>query len=61
MATTDMPGGDPVGRIDLSDVDLEATSGGTSVWCLTLTLTVSVCSPTNTACGSCDWGTRGCC
>lgn len=52
---------DPVGRIDLSDMELEETSGGSSWVCLTITITITACSPTGTGCGSCNFGTRGCC
>jgi hypothetical protein len=61
MTNLNEPGDDPVGRIDLTDLELESTSGGTTWVCLTITLTVSVCSPGSTACGSCQYGTRGCC
>lgn len=56
----------PAGLVDLNDDVLDQIAGGTttSSWgCVTttVTLTVTVCSPTGTLCGSCQMGTRGCC
>lgn len=51
----------PAGLVELSDEQLDVVAGGTGWLCLTITLTVSVCSPTGTACGSCSFGTSGCC
>jgi mersacidin/lichenicidin family type 2 lantibiotic len=52
----------PVGLVELSDDELNGVAGGTTGWwCATVALTVTVCSPTGTLCGSCQVGTRGCC
>lgn len=51
----------PSGVVELSDDELEQVNGGTAWVCLTVGLTVTVCSPTGTLCGSCQMGTRGCC
>ncbi|GAB3645339.1 mersacidin/lichenicidin family type 2 lantibiotic [Glycomyces tarimensis] len=54
----------PAGLVDLTDDELFGVAGGSSSWgCVTttVTLTVTVCSPTGTLCGSCQMGTHGCC
>ncbi|QSB05249.1 mersacidin/lichenicidin family type 2 lantibiotic [Natronoglycomyces albus] len=51
----------PVGIAELPEGQLDSVGGGTTWGCATVTLTVTVCSPTNTMCGSCSWGTSGCC
>lgn len=53
----------PVGKVDLNEDSLTGVSGGSTWGCVTatITLTVTVCSPTGTLCGSCQMGTRGCC
>ena len=53
----------PAGATELPDAELENAAGGAVPWTIPLTigLTVSVCSPGGTGCGTCNWGTRGCC
>ncbi len=55
----------PAGVVELSEDQLDTVGGGTTWVCATVTatiaLTVTVCSPTGTLCGSCSMGTRGCC
>ncbi len=59
----------PAGMIELSDTDLSEVNGGTTatgdVCCLTISISVAVslawCSPSGTFCGTCNWGTHGCC
>jgi len=53
--------GNPAGLVELSSDELGGVAGGTTWWCATVALTVTVCSPTGTLCGSCQVGTRGCC
>lgn len=56
----------PAGLVELHDSDLEDASGGDTAWiCLTISISVAVsvefCSPNGTFCGTCNWGTHGCC
>ncbi|WP_199036841.1 mersacidin/lichenicidin family type 2 lantibiotic [Glycomyces salinus] len=51
----------PAGLVDLNDDAVLDVTGGTSWWCATVALTATFCSPTGTMCGSCQFGTRGCC
>ncbi|SDE49091.1 mersacidin/lichenicidin family type 2 lantibiotic [Glycomyces harbinensis] len=53
----------PAGLVDLNDDAVGSIAGGSTWGCVTATiaLTVTVCSPTGTLCGSCQMGTRGCC
>lgn len=56
----------PAGFVELSDDELETVAAGTGPACVSAitavtALSVQVCSPNGTACGSCSWGTSGCC
>jgi hypothetical protein len=59
----------PVGRVLLTDLDLDDASGlTTSTLCavtinVCIGLSVNYCSPNGTLCGdgTCNWGTNGCC
>jgi mersacidin/lichenicidin family type 2 lantibiotic len=55
------PPWNPAGLVELSEDEMSGVGGGTSWACATVTLTVTVCSPTGTLCGSCSMGTSGCC
>lgn len=57
---TEVPA-NPAGLVELADDQLDGVAGGTTWACATITLTITVCSPTGTLCGSCNMGTRGCC
>jgi mersacidin/lichenicidin family type 2 lantibiotic len=53
----------PTGLVELADDELDAVPGGTGWGCVigTIGLTLTVCSPSGTLCGSCSFGTRACC
>lgn len=51
----------PAGLVELGTDEMDSVAGGTTWACATITLTITVCSPTGTLCGSCSMGTRGCC
>jgi mersacidin/lichenicidin family type 2 lantibiotic len=57
----------PAGAVRLDDDALEVVAGGTTgPPCLTATTTtvpisIAWCSPAGTFCGTCQFGTQGCC
>ncbi|MGL5860725.1 MAG: mersacidin/lichenicidin family type 2 lantibiotic [Phycicoccus sp.] len=57
------PPPNPAGLVELSEDEMSGVSGGSTWGCAAagVGLTVTVCSPTGTLCGSCQMGTRGCC
>jgi len=59
-ASSIAPAGHPAGMVELSDDEMLDEGGWTWVAPL-IFVTVTFCSPNGTACGSCSWGTRGCC
>ena len=46
---------DPIGEMDLTDLELQDYNGGTSTW------TTMFFGSNNTVCGSCGFWTHGCC
>lgn len=48
----------PAGVTQLSESDLDDTSGGTTGWCLFVTITLGVCPSMR---GTCGLRTAGCC
>lgn len=55
----------PAGLVELDDSEIASIDGGTTWACAAVTATVGVsiafCSPNGTLCGSCNFGTQGCC
>lgn len=49
---------DPIGEMDLTDLEVEDANGGTTFPCFTVT--VALCTR-NTLCGSCGVLSTGCC
>lgn len=50
---------DPIGRIDLTDLELDDANGGS--WGTVIGIASLVFCSRNTVCGTCAFGTRGCC
>jgi len=63
LAGPDAAAPSPVGRVELDDVNLDGRQGGSWTVPITITIELSIqfCSPAGTLCGSCEFGTRGCC
>lgn len=57
------PQGHPSGIVELSDDDMMDLSAGSGWGCFigTIGISIAICSPNGTLCGSCQMGTRGCC
>lgn len=55
----------PSGVVALDDGSLDDVVGGTTWPCATIAasiaITIAFCSPNGTGCGSCGFGTSGCC
>lgn len=57
----------PAGTVELTGDQLDGVSGGTTIPCATATIagsiliSVNFCSPDGTFCGTCEYGTNGCC
>jgi mersacidin/lichenicidin family type 2 lantibiotic len=55
----------PAGAVQLADDDLSEVGGGSTWGCAIfgggIAVTIALCSPNGTLCGSCKWGTAACC
>ena len=55
----------PSGIVELNDSDMEMFEGGTGwpgiIVSATIAASIQWCSPSGTFCGSCAFGTAGCC
>lgn len=51
----------PAGVVELTEDVIGGAEQETGSVCFTIGLTLTFCSPTGTACGTCSFGTDGCC